>query len=115
MKTIKSPFKNTNICCGSDRHIGVHQNGGIWHDVVIDWAKWLRNELINNGIDDIIIGAPKAVINEEISVGKAYIIFGNSQLDSIVYTSELTKKKGVTIIGKNLFYPFQIFQHMVIR
>ena len=73
MKTIKSPFKNTNICCVSDIHIGVHQNGGMWHDIVIDWAKWLRNELINNGIDDIIIGGDLFHYRDEIAVNTIQI------------------------------------------
>ena len=68
MKIVKSPFKGNKICCISDIHIGVHQNGAMWHDVVLTWAKWLRNELINKGIEDIIIGGDLFHYRDEIAV-----------------------------------------------
>ncbi len=64
----KSPFKGTNICCVSDVHIGVHQNSSMWHDIVIDWAKWLRDELINKGIEDIIVCGDLFHYRDEIAV-----------------------------------------------
>ena len=64
----KSPFKCSKICCISDIHIGVHQNGAQWHDIVIEWAMWLRNELINKGIEDIIIAGDLFHYRDEIAV-----------------------------------------------
>lgn len=64
----KSPFKNKDICCISDIHIGVHQNGAMWHDIVIEWAKWLHDELINKGIEDIIISGDLFHYRDEIAV-----------------------------------------------
>lgn len=46
-------------------------------------------------IDDVIIGAPYA----NASSGKSYIIFGNINITSTIYLSNLTSSQGVTIYG----------------
>jgi DNA repair exonuclease SbcCD nuclease subunit len=73
MKTVKSPFKHNKICCVSDIHIGVHQNGSMWHDIVLEWAKWLHDELINKGIEDIIIAGDLFHYRDEIAVNTIQI------------------------------------------
>ena len=46
-------FRDNPICCISDIHIGVHQNGGIWHRIVLEWARWLDKQLQKKKIQDI--------------------------------------------------------------
>ena len=43
------------ICCVSDIHIGVHQNSAQWHQIILDWSKWLAAELREQNIKDIVI------------------------------------------------------------
>ena len=66
-------FSSSRVCCISDIHIGVHQNGAMWHDIVIDWAEWLRSELKAKGIKDIIISGDFFHYRDEISVNTIHI------------------------------------------
>jgi DNA repair exonuclease SbcCD nuclease subunit len=61
-------LNNARVCCISDVHIGVHQNSNVWHDIVLDWAKWLSNELKTKGISDIIISGDFFHYRDEIAV-----------------------------------------------
>jgi DNA repair exonuclease SbcCD nuclease subunit len=70
----KDLFKSNRICCISDIHIGVHQNGAQWHEIVINWAKWLHNELINKGIEDIIISGDLFHYRDEIAVNTIQVV-----------------------------------------
>lgn len=61
-------FNKSKICCISDIHIGVHQNNALWHDVVINWASWLKKELVKKGIKDIVISGDLFHYRDEIAV-----------------------------------------------
>ena len=37
----------------SDLHLGIHSNSSFWHEIAINWAKWLKEELNNKKITDI--------------------------------------------------------------
>lgn len=85
-------FSKTQVCCVSDVHIGVHQNSTMWHNIVIDWAKWLDKELKEKNIRDIIICGDLFHYRDEVAVNtlqvateilniwkdyKIYILVGN--------------------------------------
>lgn len=46
--------QNSKIAVFSDLHLGVHLNSSTWHDVSLAWANWIKNELIDKDITDII-------------------------------------------------------------
>lgn len=39
----------------SDIHLGCHCNSDNWHTITLDWAKWLKKELIEKDVERIII------------------------------------------------------------
>ncbi len=61
-------FTQPQVCCVSDIHIGVHQNGTLWHEIAVSWAQWLRDELRKNKIHDIIICGDLFHYRDEIAV-----------------------------------------------
>ena len=46
--------QNKKVAIISDLHLGVHLNSPVWHDISLDWAKWLVNELTEKDITQII-------------------------------------------------------------
>jgi len=72
MKEVK--FTNEKICCIADLHIGVHQGNSIWHNISVDFAKWLKAQLNTNNIKDIIICGDVNNDRNEISVNTLHII-----------------------------------------
>lgn len=48
-------FNQPEVCVISDLHFGVHQNSPIWHQTNLNFAKWLKHQLNQLGIKDIII------------------------------------------------------------
>ena len=46
-------FKEKEICCIADIHIGVHQNGTLRHKIALEWVNWLDEELKKKKIKDI--------------------------------------------------------------
>jgi len=66
-------FRKKRVCCISDIHIGVHQNSAMWHDITLNWAKWLRSELKAKGIQDIIISGDFFHYRDEISVNTIHV------------------------------------------
>jgi DNA repair exonuclease SbcCD nuclease subunit len=67
------------ICCISDIHIGIHQNSNQWHGITLKWAKWLRAELQQKGIRDIIISGDFFHYRDEIAVNTIH--FATEVLD----------------------------------
>ncbi len=67
-------LNNSRVCCISDIHIGVHQNSSTWHNIMLDWAKWLRDELDNKGITDIIISGDFFHYRDEIAVNTIHFV-----------------------------------------
>jgi len=43
------------VCTISDLHLGCHCDSEHWHKITLDWGKWLRNELIDQDIDKIVM------------------------------------------------------------
>jgi DNA repair exonuclease SbcCD nuclease subunit len=52
----------------SDIHIGLGQDSSVWHDVVLDFAKWVHKTYTDAGINDIIIPGDIFHNRSEISV-----------------------------------------------
>ena len=61
-------LSDTKVCCISDVHIGIHQNSNQWHEITLNWAQWLRAELQQKGIHDIIISGDFFHYRDEIAV-----------------------------------------------
>lgn len=59
------------IC--TDIHIGIHQNSELWHNIILKWANWFKEEMIRHDIKDIII--PGDIFNDrnEIAVNTIHI------------------------------------------
>lgn len=62
------------VCCVSDIHVGVHQNSAMWHDISLEWARWLRDELSEKGITDIIIPGDLFHYRDEIAVNTIQVV-----------------------------------------
>jgi len=61
-------FIDSEICVISDLHIGVHQSSHIWHKIVVDFAEWLKIQLHQQGIRDIVIAGDCWHDRNEVSV-----------------------------------------------
>lgn len=71
---MKINFNKRKVCCVSDIHVGVHQNSAMWHDISIQWAKWLRKQLEDADIKDIIIPGDLFHYRDEIAVNTIQIV-----------------------------------------
>jgi DNA repair exonuclease SbcCD nuclease subunit len=67
-------LRNRKVCCVSDIHVGVHQNSAMWHDISIEWARWLRDELKEKGVQDIIIPGDLFHYRDEIAVNTIHVV-----------------------------------------
>lgn len=67
-------INNSKACCISDIHIGVHQNSMQWHDITIQWAAWLAEELRNQNVTDIIISGDFFHYRDEIAVNTIHFV-----------------------------------------
>ena len=67
-------INSNNVCCISDMHIGVHQNSTLWHNITIEWARWLADDLRKKGITDIIISGDVFHYRHEIAVNTIHIV-----------------------------------------
>ena len=38
-------FSSNKVACISDIHLGVHQNSQTWHNIALDFARWLDKTL----------------------------------------------------------------------
>jgi len=61
-------LKNSKVCCFSDLHLGVHQNSTQWHEIAINFGKWLKTNLKERGIKDIIFCGDLLHYRDEIAV-----------------------------------------------
>jgi len=52
----------------SDLHLGIHSNSSFWHEIAINWANWLKKELNDKKITDIIFCGDWHHNRSEISV-----------------------------------------------
>ena len=62
------------MCCISDIHIGVHQNSSQWHNITLEWARWLAAELKSKNIQDIIISGDFFHYRDEIAVNTLHFV-----------------------------------------
>jgi len=46
---------SSKYCLISDLHVGCHCDSENWHKIVLDWGNWLKDELIEKDIHNIII------------------------------------------------------------
>jgi len=67
-------FRKSRVCCVSDIHVGVHQNTTLWHDIMIDWAVWLKKELTAKNITDIVISGDLFHYRDEIAVNTIHVV-----------------------------------------
>ena len=67
-------FNNTKVCCISDIHIGVHQNNSQWHNITLDWARWLKQDLNDKQVEDIIISGDFFHYRDEIAVNTIHFV-----------------------------------------
>lgn len=71
---MKVEFNQRKVCCVSDIHVGVHQNSGMWHDISLEWARWLRDQLKSRKITDIIIPGDLFHYRDEIAVNTIQVV-----------------------------------------
>lgn len=57
----------------SDLHLGVHSNSTFWHNIAIEWARWLKGELNEKKIKDIVFCGDWHHNRSEISVNTLQI------------------------------------------
>ena len=61
------------ICIVSDIHLGIHQNSLLWHNIALKWAKWLKKELKQKKITDIIMCGDLFHYRDEVAVNTLHI------------------------------------------
>jgi len=71
---MKIDIKNRKVCCVSDIHVGVHQNSAMWHDIALDWARWLSKNLKKHKIKDLIIPGDLFHYRDEIAVNTIHVV-----------------------------------------
>jgi DNA repair exonuclease SbcCD nuclease subunit len=49
-------INESNVAVISDLHLGLHQASGMWHDICLNYAEWLKNELTGKVRDILILG-----------------------------------------------------------
>ena len=74
MKVDKLFLNNPKVCCISDIHVGVHQNSLLWHNITLNWARWLKEELSSKDITDIIISGDFFHYRDEIAVNTIHFV-----------------------------------------
>jgi len=67
-------FNKSRVCCISDIHVGVHQNNALWHDITLGWAAWLKRELQEKNIKDIVISGDLFHYRDEIAVNTMQVV-----------------------------------------
>lgn len=68
-------FSSNKIACISDIHLGVHQNSQTWHNIALNFAKWLDSTLKEKNINDIIIAGDIFHNRHEIGVNTIHCAY----------------------------------------
>lgn len=68
-------FSTNKVACISDIHLGVHQNAQTWHNIALDFARWLDQELKLREIKDIIIAGDIFHNRHEIGVNTIHCAY----------------------------------------
>jgi DNA repair exonuclease SbcCD nuclease subunit len=66
-------FKDNNIAIISDTHLGIHKDSEVWHEIMLNYAKWLNDELTKKDIKDIVILGDIFNNREEIGVKTLHV------------------------------------------
>jgi DNA repair exonuclease SbcCD nuclease subunit len=112
-------FKTNKVACISDIHLGVHQNAATWHEIALNFAKWLDQELKLRDIKDIIIAGDVFHNRHEIGVTtihcahdffnilnkyNIFIVCGNHDAyfknKSDINSISILNKPGITVFDK---------------
>lgn len=110
------PLSNNKVAVFSDLHLGVHSNSAQWHEIALNWARWFKQSLIENDIEDVIFCGDWHHNRSEISVDtlnvsaeilslledfKLYLVVGNHD----VYYKHRTDVHSLNIFKnrKNVF------------
>jgi len=59
----------------SDIHLGLHQSNNMWHDISLNYAVWLKQILMENGIRDILILGDIIDNRNEVAVPTLHILY----------------------------------------
>lgn len=89
-------INKSKVCVISDLHLGVHSNNSQWHEIAIEWAKWLVSELDKKNIKDIIFCGDWHHNRSEISV--------NTLQTSADILKILDKYNKIMILGNHDIY-----------
>ena len=68
-------FSSNKVACISDIHLGVHQNAQTWHNIALDFARWLDTTLKEQNIKDIIIAGDIFHNRHEIGVNTIHCAY----------------------------------------
>lgn len=89
-------INKSKVCVISDLHLGVHSNNAQWHEIAVEWAKWLVGELDSKNIKDIIFCGDWHHNRSEISV--------NTLQTSADILKILDKYNKIMILGNHDIY-----------
>lgn len=117
-------FNSNKIACISDIHLGVHQNAHTWHEIALDFARWLDQELKLRDIKDIIIAGDIFHNRHEIGVNtihcarKFFDILSNYNIVAITgnhdcYYKDKSDINSISIL--NGYKNVTVYQELVIN
>jgi len=66
-------FSGKKIACISDIHLGVHQDSAVWHEQHLNLARWFRDSLKEQGVQDIIIAGDIFHNRHEVGVSTLHV------------------------------------------
>lgn len=69
----KINFYNKKVAIISDIHLGLHANSEMWHDIILNYGKWLKDELEKHNIQDLLILGDIFNNREEIGVKTLHV------------------------------------------
>lgn len=72
-KNVKITRSRVALC--SDIHLGLHQSNNTWHNICLGFAEWLKQELIDKDIKDLIILGDVVDNRNEVSVTTLHILY----------------------------------------
>tara|TARA_R110000803_G_scaffold31638_4_gene70335 strand:- start:1714 stop:2757 length:1044 start_codon:yes stop_codon:yes gene_type:complete len=93
----------------SDLHLGVHTNSSSWHNIAIEWAKWLRDEFRAQGIEDILFCGDWHHNRSEISVSTLQVsadilsIFEEFNIIAILGNHDIYYKHRIDVNSLSIF------------
>lgn len=68
-------LRKSKVCVCSDFHLGLHQSNNTWHNISINFALWLKKQLLEQQIEDIIILGDVIDNRNEVSVTTLHILY----------------------------------------